>query len=185
MNPTRVARTALALVFSVSMVTGCGSEAGEKPPSALPSSEAVKKPAGYAIHDVWTPKGGAVSQKMDGVSCSSPHGPWHITISADNAAAGLSSFNAFYDITMDPSTGKGTLTGEEHSVTTDGQNYDGKSTGTAAITPEGAGYLIKLEIDFDVLWRNPKNPPPPGQERIKGHSSRELHVIGATGQECP
>jgi hypothetical protein len=122
---------------------------------------------------------------MDGVSCDSPYGPWHITISGDLAAAGWSSFNAFFDITLDPNTGTGTLTGEERSVTTDGQTYAGPSTGTAVITPEGDGYLIKLEIDFDILWTNPRNPPLPGQERIRGHSSRELHVIGATDQECP
>jgi hypothetical protein len=95
---------------------------------------AVKTPGGYAIHDVWKHKGATTSQNMDGVSCDSPHGPWHIKISGDN---GWSSVNAYYDITLDPNTGNGTLAGEEHNVTTD------------------------------------------------GHSSRELHVIAATEQECP
>jgi hypothetical protein len=144
---------------------------------------AVKTPGGYAIHDVW--KYGDVPQNMDGVSCESPYGPWHVKITGDNAANGWASFDAYFDIRLDPNTGKGTLTGEEHSKTTDGQSYDGPSTGTAVLTPDGDNYLIKLEIDFDILWRNPRNPPLPGREHIKGHSSRELHVKGATEQECP
>jgi hypothetical protein len=146
---------------------------------------AVKTPGGYAIHDIWTLRSG-FAQKMDGVSCDSPYGPWHVVISGDLAAAGWSSLNAYYDIKADPNTGKGTVSGEEHSVTTDGQTYDGTSSGTAEVLPNGENYLIKLEIDYDIVWDTPDDMEDiTGQDKITGHVSRELDVIPATDQECP
>ncbi len=144
----------------------------------------MKTPGGYAIHDVWTPGNGA-AQHMDAVSCDSPYGPWHVVISGDLAALGLSSLSAYFDIVADPSTGTGTLTGEEHSVTTNSETYDGPSTGTAQVVPVGDGYLIKLEIDYDLIWDTPDDLEDLlGKDRVKGHSSRQLKVIPATAEEC-
>jgi hypothetical protein len=146
---------------------------------------AVKTPGGYAIHDVWTLRSG-FQQKMDGVNCDSPYGPWHVVISGDLAAAGWASLNAYYDITADPNTGKGTVRGEEHSVTTDQQTYDGTSTGSAEVLPDGENYLIKLEIEYDIIWDTPNDMEDiTGQDHITGQVSRELHVIPSTDQECP
>ena len=145
---------------------------------------AVKTPGGYAVHDVWTLRNG-FAQHMDGVSCDSPYGPWHIVVSGDLAAAGWSSLNAYYDIVADPNTGKGTVTGEEHSVTTDRQTYDGTSNGTAQVVEDGDKYLIKLEIDYDIVWDTPQDLEDlTGQDKIEGHVARELRVIPATEQEC-
>ena len=146
---------------------------------------AVKTPGGYAIHDIWTLRNG-FAQHMDGVSCDSPYGPWHVVISGDLAAAGWSSLNAYYDIKADPNTGKGTVSGEEHSVTTDRQTYDGSSNGTTEVLPNGENYLMKLEIDYDIVWDTPNDMEDiTGQDKITGHVSRELDVIPATDQECP
>jgi hypothetical protein len=145
---------------------------------------AVKTPGGYAIHDTWTLRNGQL-QKMDGVSCDSPYGPWHVVISGDLAAAGWTSFNAYYDIVIDPNTGKGTVKGEEHSVTTERHTYDGTSSGTAVMTPNGENYLIKMEIDYDIVWDTPDDLEDIlGQDKISGHISRELDVIPATESEC-
>lgn len=144
---------------------------------------AVKTPGGYAIHDVWT-LGNGLAQHMDAVSCDSPYGPWHVVISGDLAAAGWSKVDAYYDIVADPNTGTGTLSGEEHSVATNGDTYDGHSTGTVQVTPNGEGYLMKLEIDDDIIWRSQIAVILPGQEHIGGHKSRELDVIPATDDEC-
>jgi hypothetical protein len=148
---------------------------------------AVRTPGGYAIHDVWTLKGNNGKQNMDAVNCDSPHGPWHVVISGDLAAMGWTKLDAYYDITIDPATGNGTVRGEEHSVTVENHTYDGSSTGTAVMTPDGDNYLIKMEIDYDVTWRTPTGIEKyaPGRDRIRGHVSRELHVIPATDKECP
>jgi len=146
---------------------------------------AVKTPGGYAIHDVWTVGNGG-QQHLDAVNCDSPFGPWHVVISGDLAALGWRSLNAYYDITGDPATGTGKLTGEEHSVTLTNETYDGPSTGTAQFSEAGDGYLIKLEIEYDLLWHTPSGMEVLlHQEHIRGHSSRELHVVSATDQECP
>lgn len=139
---------------------------------------AVRTPGGYAIHDVWTLGNGA-KQHMDAVNCDSAFGPWHVVVSGDLAALGWRSLNAWFDIAGDPTTGTGTLTGEEHSVTTGGDSYDGPSTGTATFRPEGDGYLVKLEIDYSLTWRSRL-----GSQPVNGHSSRELRVIPATDEEC-
>jgi hypothetical protein len=145
----------------------------------------VKTPGGYAIHDTWTLRNGW-EQTMDGVNCDSPYGPWHVVISGDLAAAGWSKLDAYYDITADPNTGKGTVRGEEHSVTTSRETYDGMSSGSAEVVPNGDNYLIKLEIDYDVIWDTPSDMEDIlGQDRITGHVSRELDVVPATDQECP
>jgi hypothetical protein len=145
---------------------------------------AVRTPGGYAIHDIWTLRNG-MEQKMDGVSCDSPYGPWHVVISGDLAAAGWSRFNAYYDIVADPNTGKGTVRGEEHSETTERHTYDGTSNGTAQITANGDGYLIKLEIDYDITWDTPEDTEDIlGQDKITGHITRDLDIIPATDQEC-
>jgi hypothetical protein len=146
---------------------------------------AVKTPGGYAIHDTWDLPNGS-EQKLDGVSCDSPYGPWHVVISGDLAANNWRSLNAYYDIELDPATGKGTVTGEEHSVTTESHTYDGSHHGTAQIAPKGTdGYLITMEIDYDLVWDTPDDLEDIlGQDKIKGHVSRELDVIPATEQEC-
>jgi hypothetical protein len=60
------------------------------------------------------------------------------------------------------------------------------STGTAQVTADGDNYLIKLEIDFDIIWDTPDDLEDLlHQDHIKGHVSRELRVIPATEQECP
>jgi hypothetical protein len=185
-NPTRVARVASAVLLAVSALTACRSEgatpqqANQTQPSEIPS----KTRTGYAIHDVWK-VGSGPGQHMDGKSCESPHGPWHVVISADLAAYGWASFNAYLDVTLDPATGKGTVRGEEHSVGTNGDTYDGPTTGTAELTPDGSNYLIKMELDHDIVWKTKTAVQLPGQERIKGHKSRELHVVPATKQDCP
>ena len=144
----------------------------------------VKTPGGWAIHDVWM--AGTLEQHMDAVNCDSPYGPWHVVASGDLAAAGWSSFNAFYDINANPDTGTGTVSGEEHSVTTNGETYDGSSTGTAQVTESDEGYLIKLDMDYEVIWDTPDDLEDIlGTDVLSGHVSRELKVISATEEECP
>lgn len=145
----------------------------------------VKTPGGYAIHDTWK-LGNGSSQKLDAVNCESPYGAWHVVVSGDLAANGWRSLNAFFDITADPNTGKGTVHGEEHSVTTDNQTYDGPSDGTVVMTQTGDTYLMKLEYDYDIVWHTPGGLERiTGQDHIRGHNSRELHVVAATDAECP
>jgi len=137
---------------------------------------AVKTPGGYAIHDVWQPSG----QHNDAVSCDGPYGPWHIVISGDMSQ--FTSFNAYFDITLDPDTGKGTLSGEEHSVDIYGSSADGPSNGTAQIVEDGENYVINLEYDYDIALAYPAQPW--NNQRLQGHNSRQLHVVPATEAEC-
>ena len=76
--------------------------------------------------------------------------------------------------------------GPGNSVTTDGQTYDGPSTGTAEIVPDRQNFVIKLEIDSDITWHTPTGVEKqlPGQDHIKGHKSRELHIVTATAKDC-
>jgi hypothetical protein len=143
----------------------------------------VKTPGGYAIHDAWQTGNGP--QHMDGVSCESPYGPWHVVISADLAAAGLTKLEAYYDITLDPATGKGPVRGEEHSATTDGFTADGTQTGTAELVPDGDNYVIKMELDDNITLHDPHGPMLPGQDRLTGHKQRQLRVTPATEKDCP
>jgi hypothetical protein len=142
----------------------------------------VKTPGGYAIHDTWTVQNGEI-QTIDGVSCESPYGPWHLELSGD--LSGWESFDADYDVRTDPATGKGELTGSELSVDTTGGKYEGTSVGTSTITEAGEGYLMALEIDYDVIWTQ---PPPfdsaQDQQRLTGHISRQVDIIAATDAEC-
>jgi hypothetical protein len=164
-------RAAVTVLVGAAGLAGCASQRNTPPPPP-PAVD------GYAIHDIWV--AGDVQQHMDAVNCDSPYGPWHVVISGDLAAGGWSSLDAYYDIVADPTTGTGTLTGEEHSVAVGGDRYDGTSTGTVQVSPGGEGYLITMEIDDNIIWTNPN-----GQEQLGGHKSRELDVIPATEQECP
>ena len=142
----------------------------------------VKTPGGFAIHDTWTVQNGEI-QTIDGVSCESPYGPWLLELSGD--LSGWESFDADYDVRTDPATGRGELTGSELSVDTTGGKYEGTSVGTSAITEAGEGYLMALEIDYDVIWTQ---PPPfdsvQDQQRLTGHISRQVDIIAATDAEC-
>jgi hypothetical protein len=172
---------ALAIVLSATALAGCASGSSK----AGGSSPAAPKQTGYAVHDVWL--AGSAEQKLDGVSCKSQFGPWHIVMSADLAAQNLTKLNTFYDITLDQSTKKGTLTGEEHSATAGGDTFDGTAKGTTEIAPDGQNYLIKIELDYEVTWHraNGTSKDPSGNEHMKGHRTRELHVTPATAKDCP
>lgn len=176
-----VAIAVLTATVICAALTGCAPGPGSGPDDGRTSTpDPPVGPAGFAIHDGWTLGNGGV-QKMDAVSCDSEFGPWHVVASGDLAALGLTSLDASFDFTLDPSSGSGPLTGTESSVTTDGDSYVGGSTGTATLD----GDLITLEYDYDVTWSSPNMIILPGQEKITGHNSHELHVIAATAEECP
>jgi hypothetical protein len=184
-NGTFLARGAAAFALVAVALAGCAPPAPPPPPDPPPAppSPTSEPIAGWAVHDSW-PVGNGQPQNIDGVSCDSPDGPWHLVFSGDLAAFGLSSLDAYYDVTFDPATGIGPVTGKERSVTTDGDVYAGGSTGTATRTEEGDGYLIRFETDFKVIWTSPNIVIMPGQETLTGHVSREASIIPATSEEC-
>ena len=173
----------LAIAVLAAMLAACAPAGPPTPDDAQPStSPPIPDPeTGWAIHDSWHLANG-LDELVDGVSCESPYGPWHLVLSGDLAAFGLSSFDAYYDVTIDPASGSGTLTGSESQTTTSGDTYVGGSTGTATLDSDAT--LMSLVIDSVVTWSSPNIIILPGQETIHSHVEHELDVIAATAEEC-
>ncbi len=181
---TSLARAGAIAVLAVALAA-CAPPSPPAPPddpqpSTSPTSEAA---TGWAVHDFWLVSNN-LPQTIDGVSCDSPYGPWHLTLGGDLEDFGLVSIEAFYEMTIDPVTLTGPVTGTEHSVATSGDTYDGGSTGTATLTEEGDGYLIHFELDYNVIWSSTNVVILPGQENLAGHITREASIIPATAEEC-
>ena len=177
-------RSILAIVVLAVALVGCAPPSPPPPDDPPPAtSSPTPEAVGWAVHDFWLVSND-LPQTIDGVSCDSPYGPWHLTLGGDLEDFQLESITAFYEMTIDPATMTGPVTGTEHSVTTSGDRYDGGSTGTAKLTEEGDGYLIHFELDYNVIWSSSNVVILPGQENISGHIAREASITPATAEDC-
>ncbi|MEQ1735668.1 MAG: hypothetical protein ABL886_04610 [Rhodoglobus sp.] len=183
-NGISLARAAVIAVIAVALA-GCapGTPAPPDDPPPASSTPTPEAEAGWAVHDFWLVTNNR-PQTIDGVSCDSPFGPWHLTLGGDLEEFDLVSIDAFYEMTIDPATLTGPVTGTEHSVTTGGDTYDGGSTGTATLTEEKDGYLIHFELDYNVIWSSTNVVIMPGQENLAGHITREASITPATEEDC-
>jgi hypothetical protein len=175
---------AAAIAVVAIVLAGCSTPPPAPPDDPPPAtSTPTPEPVGWAVHDFWLVSND-LPQTIDGVSCDSPYGPWHLTLGGDLEDFQLESITAFYEMTIDPATLTGPVTGTEHSVTTSGDRYDGGSTGTATLTEEGDGYLIHFELDYKVIWSSSNVVILPGQENLAGHIAREASITPATPEDC-
>lgn len=150
----------------------------DPPPSPTPTAEA----GGWAIHS--TRELPDVTGTYEAINCESPYGPWHIVI---GTSATFTAFDAYFDVTLDPTTGKGPLTGVEHTAWPDGLKTDGTyaGTGTIAVTDDpDAARSLTLEYDQTIHWQDPHGLPGQQDYTNTSHVVRDVEVIPATDEEC-
>lgn len=138
---------------------------------------------GWAIHDSLHPEQSAAGfMHYDAVSCESPFGPWHITVSFDEPS-NLSQAVSF-DVVLNPD-GIGTVTGSEISAWDDGLNVTGSSSGTAQLTKVGiveGEYELRLDYTESVDYNYPGKPWLNTHSEI--HHIKTIKVIPATTEDC-
>jgi hypothetical protein len=139
--------------------------------------------SGWAIHDSLHPEQSAAGfMHYDAVSCDSPFGPWHITVSFEESS------NLSHVVTFDVilnADGVGTVTGNEVSTWDTGLNVTGSSTGTAQLTKVG---IVEGEYELLLDYVEMVSYSYPGMPWLNTHSEthhiKTIKVIPATMDEC-
>ena len=139
--------------------------------------------AGWAIHDSLHPEQSAAGfMQYDAVSCESPFGPWHITVSFD--VPGNLSQNVSFDVVLN-TDGIGTVTGSEISTWNDDSNVTGSSTGTAQLTKVG---IVEGEYELRLDYVEMVDINYPGRPWLNTHQEnhhiKTIKVVPATMEEC-